>query len=95
MRRGIVELSARQQRLQFALTHSISMEIPKTVRFVTPVLSDSCDCLDKGGHFEVRQAEVVPSQWDMTTMSLEMTGKAQEHRGAKEGNAAVLPPGIR
>ena len=32
--------------------------------------------LDKGGHFEVRQAEVVPGHWDMTTLSLQMTGKA-------------------
>jgi hypothetical protein len=32
--------------------------------------------LDKGGHFEVRQAEVVPGHWDMTTMNVEMTGKA-------------------
>jgi len=32
--------------------------------------------LDKGGHFEVRQAEVVPGHWDMTTISVEMTGKA-------------------
>jgi hypothetical protein len=32
--------------------------------------------LDKGGHFEARQAEVVPGHWDMTTMSLVMTGKA-------------------
>jgi hypothetical protein len=32
--------------------------------------------LDKGSHFEVRQTEVVPGHWDMTTMSLEMTGKA-------------------
>jgi hypothetical protein len=32
--------------------------------------------LDKGGHFEVRQAEVVPGHWDTTTMSLDMTGKA-------------------
>jgi hypothetical protein len=32
--------------------------------------------LDKGGHFEVRQAEVVPGHWDMTTMSVAMTGKA-------------------
>jgi hypothetical protein len=32
--------------------------------------------LDKGGHFEVRQAEVVPGHWDMTTLSFEMTGKA-------------------
>ena len=33
--------------------------------------------LDKGGHFEVRQAEVVPGHWDMTTMSVEMIGKAR------------------
>src|ERR1019366_3340715 len=32
--------------------------------------------LDKGGHFEVRQAEVVPGHWDLTTMSVEITGKA-------------------
>jgi hypothetical protein len=32
--------------------------------------------LDKGGHFEVRQAEVVPGHWDMTTLSVDMTGKA-------------------
>jgi hypothetical protein len=32
--------------------------------------------LDKGGHFEVRQAEVVPGHWDMTSLSLEITGKA-------------------
>jgi hypothetical protein len=32
--------------------------------------------LDKGGHFEVRQEEVVPGHWDMTTMSVQMTGKA-------------------
>jgi hypothetical protein len=32
--------------------------------------------LDKGGHFEVRQAEVVPGHWDMTNLSVEMTGKA-------------------
>jgi len=32
--------------------------------------------LDKGGHFEVRQAEVVAGHWDMTTLSLEMTGRA-------------------
>jgi hypothetical protein len=32
--------------------------------------------LDKGGHFEVRQAEVFPGHWDMTTMSVQMTGRA-------------------
>jgi hypothetical protein len=54
--------------------------------------------LDKGGHFEVRQAEVVPGHWDMTTMSVEMTGKGslvQEYRGAEEGKPSGLPPGIR
>ena len=32
--------------------------------------------LDKGGHFEVRQAEVVPGHWDLTNISVEITGKA-------------------
>src|ERR1700687_3715746 len=32
--------------------------------------------LEKGGHFEVTQAEVVPGHWDITSMSVEMTGKA-------------------
>ena len=32
--------------------------------------------LDKGGHFEVRQAEVVPGHWALTTLSLAMPGKA-------------------
>jgi len=32
--------------------------------------------LDKGGHFEVTQAEVVAGHWDITSMSVEMTGKA-------------------
>ena len=32
--------------------------------------------LDKGGHFEVTQAEVVPGHWDITSMNVEMTGKA-------------------
>jgi len=32
--------------------------------------------LDQGGHFDVRQAEVVPGHWDMTTLSVQMTGKA-------------------
>jgi hypothetical protein len=32
--------------------------------------------LDKGGHFKVRQAEVVPGHWDLTSLSVEITGKA-------------------
>jgi hypothetical protein len=54
--------------------------------------------LDKGGHFEARQAEVVPGHWDMTTMSLEMTGKALLFKSIavpEERKPAGLPPGIR
>jgi hypothetical protein len=32
--------------------------------------------LDKGGKFEVRQAEVVPGQWEMTVLAVDMKGKA-------------------
>ena len=46
--------------------------LTQTVKFGFGLLGH----LDKGGHFEVRQAEVVPGHWDMTTLNLEMTGKA-------------------
>jgi hypothetical protein len=46
--------------------------LTQTVKFGFGVLGH----LDRGGHFEVRQAEVVPGHWDMTTLSLEMTGRA-------------------
>jgi hypothetical protein len=46
--------------------------LTQTVKFGFGLLGH----LDKGGHFEVRQAEVAPGHWDMTTLSLEMTGKA-------------------
>jgi hypothetical protein len=32
--------------------------------------------LDKGGKFEVRQAEVAPGQWEMTVLCVDMKGKA-------------------
>jgi hypothetical protein len=46
--------------------------LTQTVKFGFGLLGH----LDKGGHFEVRQAEVVPGHWDVTALSLEMTGKA-------------------
>jgi len=46
--------------------------LTQTVKFGFGLLGH----LDKGGHFEVMQAEVVPGHWDLTTLSLEMTGKA-------------------
>ena len=32
--------------------------------------------LDKGGKFEVRQAEVAPGQWEVTVLGVDMKGKA-------------------
>jgi hypothetical protein len=32
--------------------------------------------LDKGGQFQVRQAEVAPGHWEMTVLSVDMKGKA-------------------
>jgi hypothetical protein len=32
--------------------------------------------LDKGGKFEVRQAEVAPGHWEMTVLGVDMKGKA-------------------
>ena len=46
--------------------------LTETVKFGFGLLGH----LDKGGHFEVKQAEVAPGHWDMTTLSFEMTGKA-------------------
>jgi hypothetical protein len=46
--------------------------LTQTVKFGFGLLGH----LDKGGHFEVRQAEVVPGHWDVTTLNLDMTGKA-------------------
>ena len=32
--------------------------------------------LDKGGKFEVRQADGAPGQWEMTVLGVDMKGKA-------------------
>jgi len=32
--------------------------------------------LDKGGQFEIRQTEVAPGHWEMTSLSVDMKGKA-------------------
>ena len=64
---GEMWVDSKQQRLAAFNGH-----LTQDVKFGLGLLGH----LDKGGHFEVRQAEVVPGHWDMTTMSLEMTGKA-------------------
>ena len=37
--------------------------------------------LDKGGHFRVQQADVGDGSWELTAMSLRMTGKILLFRG--------------
>jgi hypothetical protein len=64
---GEMWVDCKQQRLAGFDGH-----LTQAVRFGFGLLGH----LDKGGHFEVRQAEVVPGHWDMTTLSLEMTGRA-------------------
>ena len=64
---GEIWVDCKQERLAGFDGH-----LTQTVKFGFGLLGH----LDKGGHFEVRQAEVVPGHWDTTTLSLEMTGKA-------------------
>ena len=64
---GEMWVDCKQERLA-----ALDGHLTQTVKFGFGLLGH----LDKGGHFEVRQAEVVPGHWDMTTLSLEMKGKA-------------------
>ena len=64
---GEMWVDRKQERLA-----AFSGQLTRDVKFGLGLLGH----LDKGGHFEVRQAEVVPGHWDMTTMNLEITGKA-------------------
>jgi hypothetical protein len=64
---GEMWVDCKQERLA-----ALDGHLTQTVKFGFGLLRP----LDKGGHFEVRQAEVVPGHWDMTTLSLEMKGKA-------------------
>jgi hypothetical protein len=64
---GEMWIDSKQERLA-----GLDGHLTQTVKFGFGLLGH----LDKGGHFEVRQAEVVPGHWDMTSLSLEMTGKA-------------------
>ncbi|MGA8618025.1 MAG: hypothetical protein WB660_05830 [Candidatus Sulfotelmatobacter sp.] len=64
---GEMWIDCKQERLA-----AFSGHLTQSVKFGFGLLGH----LDKGGHFEVKQAEVVPGHWDMTTLRLEMTGKA-------------------
>ena len=64
---GEMWVDCKQQRLA-----AFSGRLTRDVKFGLGLLGH----LDKGGHFEVRQAEVVPGHWDLTNMNVEITGKA-------------------
>jgi len=64
---GEMWVDCKQERLA-----AFSGHLTRDVKFGLGLLGH----LDKGSHVEVRQAEVVPGHWDLTTMSVEITGKA-------------------
>ena len=64
---GEMWVDCKQERLA-----AFSGHLTRDVKFGLGLLGH----LDKGGHFEVRQAEVVPGHWDLTNMTVEITGKA-------------------
>jgi hypothetical protein len=64
---GEMWVDCKQQRLA-----AFSGRLTRDVKFGLGLLGH----LDRGGHFEVRQAEVVPGHWDLTNMTVEIAGKA-------------------
>ncbi len=65
--RGTLLIDAKQKRLA-----EISGELTSEVKFGGGVLGH----LDKGGTFLVKQQEVGPTHWEMTTLDVEMNGRA-------------------
>ena len=51
---------------------SMSGQLVADVKFASGLLGN----LEKGGHFAVVQSELSPGQWDMTSMDINMKGKA-------------------
>ena len=64
---GEMTVDTKQERLA-----AISGHLMDDVKFGGGLLGH----LDKGGKFEVRQAEVAPGQWEMTVLGVDMKGKA-------------------
>jgi hypothetical protein len=63
---GYVLIDADQHRIA-----KIDGTLAKEVGFGWGILGH----LDRGGHFLVEQAEVIPGDWELTHMSLSFTGK--------------------
>jgi hypothetical protein len=64
---GEMTVDTKQERLA-----AINGHLMEDVKFGGGLLGH----LDKGGKFEVRQAEVTPGQWEMTVLGVDMKGKA-------------------
>ncbi len=64
---GEMTVDTKQERLA-----AINGHLMEDVRFGGGLLGH----LNKGGKFEVRQAEVAPGQWEMTVLGVDMKGKA-------------------
>lgn len=64
---GEMTVDTKQERLA-----AINGHLMEDVKFGGGLLGH----LDKGGKFEVRQAEVAPGQWEMTALGVDMKGKA-------------------
>ncbi|MGA8761530.1 MAG: hypothetical protein WB562_01460 [Candidatus Sulfotelmatobacter sp.] len=64
---GEMTVDTKQQRLA-----AINGHLMGNVKFGGGLLGH----LDKGSKFEVRQAEVAPGHWEMTSLSVDMKGKA-------------------
>jgi len=64
---GEMTVDTKQERLA-----AINGHLMEDVKFGGGLLGH----VDKGGKFEVRQAEVAPGQWEMTVLGVDMKGKA-------------------
>src|SRR6202158_5778473 len=64
---GELTVDIKQERLA-----ALNGQLMEDVKFGSGLLGH----LDKGGKFEVRQTEVVAGQWEMTTLGVDMKGKA-------------------
>lgn len=64
---GEMTVDTKQERLA-----AIDGQLMEDVKFGGGLLGH----LDKGGKFEVRQTEVVPGQWEMVVLRVDMKGKA-------------------
>ena len=64
---GEMTVDTKQERLA-----ALNGQLMEDVKFGGGLLGH----LDKGGKFEVRQTEVAAGQWEMTTLGVDMKGKA-------------------